>query len=104
MRTASRYSPHKVISFIYHLPSMVRLCFRLLNDKRVPIHLKLFCYGAILYAIFPFDLLPEIRSIFLGSIDDIMFLYLAFNKLMKDSPPEVIEEHIADLRGKKREP
>lgn len=103
MQTASRYSPHKVISFIFHLPSMVRLCFRLLNDNRVPFHLKAFCYGAILYLILPFDLLPDFPSVYLGRADDIMLLYFAFNKLMKDSPPEVIEEHIADLRGKKRE-
>lgn len=104
IHTAGRYSPHKVVAFIFHLPNMVRLCFRLLSDKRVPFHLKILCYGAMLYVIYPFDLLPEIRSIYLGGIDDIMVVYFAFNKLMKDSPPEVIEEHIADIRGKKREP
>jgi uncharacterized membrane protein YkvA (DUF1232 family) len=103
LRTAGQYSPHKVIAFIFHLPNMVRLCFRLLSDNRVPFHLKLLCYGAIFYVLFPFDLIPDLRSYYLGGIDDIMLLYLAFNKLMKDSPPEVIEEHIADLRGKKLE-
>lgn len=100
LRTASQYSPHKVISFIFHLPNLIRLCFRLLNDPRVPFYLKLLCYGAIGYCIFPFDLIRDFPSIYFGRVDDVLILYFAFNKLIKDSPPEVVEEHVNRLRGK----
>ncbi len=98
---ARQYSPHKVIKFIYHLPSMLILCWRLMNDKRVPYYLKLLCWGSILYFFMPFDLLRDFGSLYLGRVDDILILYFAFSNLVKNAPPEVVEEHVQQLRGKK---
>ena len=102
METISHLSPTAILTFIYHLPNLVRLCFRLLNDPRVPFYLKLFCYGAILYFFVPYDLLPDFPAVYLGRVDDVLILYFAFNKLVNDSPPDVVAEHVNDLRGKKK--
>lgn len=100
MEAGRRFSPAKVLTFLYHLPNLIRLYSRLLDDKRVPFHLKLFCYGALAYALFPFDLMPDLRLMGLGYIDDIAFIFLAFKKLVQDSPPEVVREHVLALSGK----
>lgn len=87
-------NPLTVLRFILHLPNFVRLSFRLLGDPRVPLHLKLFCYGAIAYVILPFDLLPDLAMFGVGYVEDLVLVYLAFNKLMTDSPREVVQQHV----------
>ncbi len=94
MQASRQFSPMMVMRFIVHLPNFFRLFSRLLKDPRVPIHLKLLCYGSIIYFFFPIDLIKDFPLIFLGYVDDVMLLILAFRKLVKDSPPEIVEEHV----------
>jgi len=102
METAGRFSPTKVLSFIIHLPNFIRLFSRLLADSRVPFHLKLICYGSIIYLIFPFDFLPDLPFFQIGYIDDILFIVFAFRKLIKDCPPEIIRDHVEAIsRGER---
>ena len=103
MQGLGRYSAGSVLTFAFHLPNLVRLSSRLLNDRRVPFHLKLLCYGAILYLLWPFDLIRDFMPYFLpGRIDDLVILFLAFRKLIKDSPQEVVEEHVRIISEKRR--
>lgn len=94
LETAGRFSPTKVIAFLIHLPNFCRLFSRLLNDPRVPYRLKFFCYFAVLYFIFPIDLIKDLPRFQIGYIDDILILFFAFRKLVNDSPPEVVREHV----------
>lgn len=83
-----------VLHFLVHLPNFARLFSRLLGDARVPIHLKLLCYGSLLYLISPIDILKDFAIFGLGYIDDVAFIFIAFRKLVQDSPPEVVREHV----------
>jgi len=94
LETAGRFSPAKVIGFLIHLPNFIRLFSRLLNDPRVPYRLKLFCYFALVYFIFPIDLIKDLPRFQLGYIDDVLLLFFAFRKLVNDSPPDVVREHV----------
>ncbi|MDX9754854.1 MAG: DUF1232 domain-containing protein [bacterium] len=100
---AGQFSLTTVVNFIVHLPNFIRLFSRLLNDKRVPIHLKLICWASIVYFFFPFDfIIPDLARLGLGYIDDMVFLFYAFNKLVKESPPDVVREHVEQIsRGER---
>ncbi|HQH70687.1 MAG TPA: DUF1232 domain-containing protein [bacterium] len=91
---SAQITPASVIAFIIHIPNFIRLFSRLLNDPRVPYHLKFLCYGAILYFLFPLDLWRDFRMFGLGYVDDVLLLFFAFRKLVRDSPPEVVREHV----------
>lgn len=94
LETAGRFSPAKVVAFLIHLPNFIRLFSRLLNDARVPYRLKFFCYFALFYFIWPLDLLRDLPRFQLGYIDDILLLFFAFRKLVQNSPPDVVREHV----------
>ncbi len=102
MEASRRFSPMKVLTFIFHLPNFIRLFSRLLSDKRVPFHLKAFCYFAIAYFFMPFDLINDFPFFFIGRVDDIIILVWAFRKLVKESPPEVVNEHVQALSQRPR--
>lgn len=101
MKTQKGLTPSKMLSFFYHLPNLLRLIARLLRDARVPARLKLYCGLAVLYFLMPFDLIPEfLTPLFgLGMVDDIGLLILAFGKLVRESPPDVVDEHVRALSG-----
>jgi len=89
---------------IFHIPNFIKLSTRLLKDKRVPFYLKLFVYGAILYILSPFDLLPDFLVPFLGFFEDIIIAILCLTGLVKLSPPEVVKQHVkaVDIENKQR--
>lgn len=93
-------NPLAILAFLYHLPNFIRLSIRLLKDPRVPFFLKFLCYAAIVYFFFPFDLIRDIPYLLIGRVDDLLFLFLAFRKLLRDSPPEVVQEHVLALSNK----
>jgi uncharacterized membrane protein YkvA (DUF1232 family) len=48
--------------------------------------------GAILYAIIPFDLIPDMIP-FVGQIDDLYLISITLLRLMTLTPPAVVREH-----------
>ena len=100
---ARSMNPRTLASLIFHLPKFIRLFSRLLGDPRVPYYLKLFVYGAILYCFFPLDLFRDLTFFGLGYVDDAILLFLALRKLVRDSPPEVVQEHVEAISGFRRE-
>ena len=74
-----------------HLLRFARLVWRLSFDKRVPLFLRLLLPMAILYAVSPFDLVPD-RVPILGRFDDLIFIAFALLLLVKLSPKEVVDE------------
>ena len=64
----------------------------MLADPRVPATEKALLGGAILYAIIPFDLIPDMIP-FVGQIDDAYLIALTLLRLMERTDPRVVREH-----------
>ena len=65
-----------------------------MGDRRVPIYLKAVVWGAIIYLISPFDIIPDYLIPFFGYIEDIFILYFSMKILVKYSPKEVVREYV----------
>jgi uncharacterized membrane protein YkvA (DUF1232 family) len=74
------------------IPNMLLLCARLLTDSRVPATERALVAGAVVYAIIPFDLIPDMIP-FVGQIDDAYLIALTLLRLMERSDPKVVREH-----------
>ncbi|HEV7684838.1 MAG TPA: DUF1232 domain-containing protein [Pyrinomonadaceae bacterium] len=79
-------------NLILFIPNMLLLCVRLLADKRVPTVDRALVAGAIVYAIIPFDLIPDMIP-FVGQIDDAYLIALTLLRLMERTNPEIVREH-----------
>lgn len=85
----------QLAALVYHLPSFVKLYWRLYTDPRVPFFwAKLVLGGAIAYAIIPFDFLPEIVLPLLGYAEDTLILIFALKKFIHLCPKEIVREHV----------
>ena len=80
--------------FLIHLPNFIRLYWRLLRDKRVPLFPKALLVAAIAYAISPVDLLSDFSLPIIGVLDDIALLTLAVRYFIPLCPRNVVEEHV----------
>jgi len=74
------------------VPNLVKLLFRLLRDKRVPLRRRLLMLAVAGYVVSPIDAIPDFLPV-LGSIDDVLVLAFAVDYLLAGSAPEVITEH-----------
>ena len=79
-------------SLLMFIPNMVLLCGRLLTDARVPKTEKALVAGAIVYAIIPLDLIPDVIP-FVGQIDDAYLIAITLLRLMDRTDPKVVREH-----------
>ncbi|HEY3102785.1 MAG TPA: DUF1232 domain-containing protein, partial [Pyrinomonadaceae bacterium] len=68
-------------NLLMFLPNMVALCARLMVDKRVPKTERALFAAAVIYAIIPFDFLPDMIP-FLGQIDDLFLIALTVLRLI----------------------
>lgn len=91
-RRIKRRSKGRMRNFLMFLPNLVRLCGSLLVDRRVPIAEKALFAGAIVYAISPIDLIPDILP-FIGQVDDIYLIALTLLRLLNYTDERVIREH-----------
>jgi uncharacterized membrane protein YkvA (DUF1232 family) len=85
-----------VLRLLPHLPSFVRLFWRLFRDPRVPLHLKTMVLAVVFYVLLPFDVLPDYLPV-VGQIDDLMLLVLAGYYFIRWSPQDVVDEHVAAI-------
>jgi len=79
-------------NLLLFIPNMLLLCVRLLTDSRVPKTEKALVAGAIVYAIIPFDLLPDMIP-FVGQIDDAYLIAMTLLRLMDRTDPAIVREH-----------
>src|SRR6266496_4052706 len=63
-------------NLLMFLPNMVALCARLMVDSRVPRTERALFAAAIIYAIIPFDFIPDMIP-FVGQVDDLFLIGLA---------------------------
>ena len=62
-------------NLLMFLPNMIALCARLMVDKRVPRTERALFAAAVIYAIIPFDFIPDMIP-FVGQVDDIFLIAL----------------------------
>lgn len=79
-------------NLLLFFPNLVLLSGRLMIDPRVPSTEKLLVGGAIVYAVIPFDLIPDMLP-FIGQIDDAYLIALTLLRLMSVTEPAVVREH-----------
>jgi uncharacterized membrane protein YkvA (DUF1232 family) len=79
-------------NLLLFIPNMLLLSMRLLTDSRVPATERALVAGAVLYAIIPFDLIPDMIP-FVGQIDDAYLIALTLLRLMERTDPKVVREH-----------
>jgi uncharacterized membrane protein YkvA (DUF1232 family) len=79
-------------SLLLFIPNMILLCGRLLTDSRVPKTEKALVAGAILYAIVPLDLIPDMIP-FVGQIDDAYLIAITLLRLIDRTDPKIVREH-----------
>ncbi len=82
----------KYSDYIFILPDLIALIYRLLKDKRVKTKTKLVVAAAMAYVAVPTDIIPD-KIPFVGKIDDIGVVFFALNKIMKDVPTKVLIEN-----------
>lgn len=79
-------------NLLLFIPNMLLLCARLLTDSRVPAAERALVAGAIIYALIPFDLIPDMIP-FVGQVDDAYLIALTLLRLMERTDPKVVREH-----------
>lgn len=89
--------PKNKVGLLAELVRSARLCWRLLADPRVSTVTKLVVPALMgLYMLFPADFLPDIIPL-AGQLDDLAVLMLGIKLFIDLCPPEVVQEHRADL-------
>ncbi|MCS6773329.1 MAG: YkvA family protein [Anaerolineae bacterium] len=83
------------------LINRIRLVLRLMGDKRVPVTLKLLPIGAVAYAFWPVDLLPDMVP-GLGQLDDLGVVLAGLEAFIALCPAAVVAEHVAAIEGGRR--
>lgn len=87
--------PQKVKTFsdyVFIIPDMAALLFRLLKDKRVPMKTKIIISAAIAYIGFPTDIIPDSIP-FIGKVDEIAVAFFALERIISDVPTRIILEN-----------
>lgn len=82
----------KYSDYIFVLPDIAALIYRLLKDKRVSMKTKLVISAAVAYIAVPCDIIPD-KVPFIGKIDDIAIGVFALNVIMTDIPLNVVLEN-----------
>jgi uncharacterized membrane protein YkvA (DUF1232 family) len=89
----------RTLGILFHLPSFVRLYWRLFRDTRVSIWPKALLVGAIAYVVSPIDLVPDVLP-FVGEIDDVVIFIAAARWFIQLCPADVVREHVRAIGGR----
>lgn len=79
-------------NLLLFLPNLLVLCARLMVDPRVPATERVLVAGAILYALIPFDFIPDFIP-FVGQVDDAYLIAITLLRLMTVTDPRVVRQH-----------
>ena len=79
-------------NLLMFLPNMIALCARLMVDSRVPRTERALFAAAVIYAIIPFDFLPDMIP-FVGQVDDLFLIALTLLRLIDRTDDVVVREH-----------
>jgi uncharacterized membrane protein YkvA (DUF1232 family) len=79
-------------NLLMFLPNMVVLSAKLMVDSRVPRTERALFAGAVIYAIIPFDFIPDMIP-FIGQVDDLFLVALTLLRLIDHTDDMVVREH-----------
>jgi uncharacterized membrane protein YkvA (DUF1232 family) len=79
-------------NLLMFLPNMIILTARLMVDSRVPRTERALFAGALIYALIPFDFIPDMIP-FVGQIDDLFLISLTVLRLIDRTDDRVVREH-----------
>ncbi|MFN2493902.1 MAG: YkvA family protein [Pyrinomonadaceae bacterium] len=82
----------RIKNLLLFIPNMLLLSARLMTDSRVPTTERALLAGAVVYAIIPFDLIPDMIP-FVGQIDDAYLIAISLLRLMERTDPKVVRQH-----------
>jgi uncharacterized membrane protein YkvA (DUF1232 family) len=82
---------------IWHLPKLIRLVRRLLRDSRVPTFGKIVFALSIVYLFLPIDFIPDFILPIIGYMDDLAIVLAGLSFLLRQTPTNVLEEHLAQI-------
>ena len=81
---------------LLHLPNFARLYWRLFRDRRVSILPKAVLVLSLVYAISPFDVIPDFIPV-IGEMDDVAVVLSGLWLFIRLCPPEVVREIVHDV-------
>src|SRR4029434_1561180 len=79
-------------NLLMFLPNMVVLSAKLMVDSRVPRTERALFAGAVIYAIIPFDFIPDMIP-FIGQVDDLFPVALTLLRLIDHTDDLVVRQH-----------
>src|SRR3989442_4735900 len=79
-------------NLLMFLPNMLMLTARLMIDSRVPRTERALFAAALIYAIIPFDFIPDMIP-FVGQIDDLFLISLTLLRLIDRTDESIVREH-----------
>ena len=79
-------------NLLMFLPNMVILSAKLMVDSRVPRTERALFAGAVIYAIIPFDFIPDMIP-FIGQVDDLFLVALTLLRLIDRTDDLVVRQH-----------
>jgi len=82
----------KVSDYVFIIPDLVALLYRLLKDSRVPMKTKLIISAAVAYIAFPTDIIPD-NIPFIGKVDDLAVIFFALDRIVNDVPAYILLEN-----------
>jgi uncharacterized membrane protein YkvA (DUF1232 family) len=74
-----------------------RLVYYLLRDPEVPFYLKLLPFTAVVYFLFPFDLVTDFAPV-IGQLDDITALLVGSKIFIEMAPQHIVAKHMEAIR------
>jgi uncharacterized membrane protein YkvA (DUF1232 family) len=77
---------------VFALPDILRLLWRVVRDKRVPMLVRGGLVGVAAYLAMPFDVIPDGIPI-LGQVDDVVVLTVGVRTLLRRVPEPILREH-----------
>jgi len=82
----------RMTNLLLFIPNLLVLCARLMVDPRVPATERVLVAGAILYALIPFDFIPDFIP-FVGQVDDAYLIAITLLRLMTVTDARVVRQH-----------
>jgi uncharacterized membrane protein YkvA (DUF1232 family) len=79
-------------NLLMFLPNMIILTAKLMVDSRVPRTERALFAGALIYAVIPFDFIPDMIP-FVGQIDDLFLISLTVLRLIDRTDDRIVREH-----------
>ncbi len=77
----------------------IRLVYYLIRDPEVPIYLKLIPFTAVLYLLWPIDLITDLAPV-LGQLDDLTALLVTSKVFVELAPQHIVAKHMDAIREK----